>query len=71
MAKEGGIQALDLETGEALMVELWERIAVTTNYLLLKRAKYVTPSKGDGDSKGNTCLKHTGQVYLKGKFVCF
>lgn len=53
------------------MAELWERIAVTTKYLLLKRGKYVTPSKGDTDSKGNTCLKHTGQVYLKGKFVCF
>lgn len=53
------------------MAELWEGIAVTTKYLLLKRGKYVTPSKGDRDSKGNTCLKHTGQVYLKGKFVCF
>lgn len=60
-----------LETRGALRVELWERIAIITNYLLLKRGKYVTPSKGDRDSKGNTCLKHTGQVYLKGKFVCF
>lgn len=53
------------------MVELWESIAITTKYLLLKGEKYVAPSKEDKDSKGNICLKHTGQVYLKGKFVCF
>lgn len=52
------------------MVELWESIAITTKHLLLKGEKYVAPSK-DKDSKGNICLKHTGQVYLKGKFVCF
>lgn len=61
----------NLETRGAPRIELWERIAITTNCLLLKRGKYVTPSKGEQHSKGNTCLKHTGQVYLKGKLVCF
>ena len=64
-------RALASESREALMVELWESIALTTKYLLLKGEKYVAPSKKDKDSKGNICLKHTGQVYLKGKFVCF
>lgn len=53
----------DLETRGALAVELWERIALTTNYLLLKRGKYVTPSKGDEDSKGNTSETYGSSLF--------
>lgn len=52
---------------------LWQSFVITTKYLLLNggEGECVAPSKRDEDSKGNICLKHMGQVYLKGKLVCF